>query len=150
MKAGIDLTGVPYLGSTPALADLLSGQIQVMFDTIPSSIEHIRAGRLIPLAVTGSTRLEVLPNVPVMSDFVPGYEAGSWFGICAPKNTPANIIDRLNEVINASLADPKIKARLADLGATVMSSSPGDFGAFINAETEKYAEVIQAAGIKRR
>ena len=110
----------------------------------------IRAGRLIPLAVTGSMRLEVLPDVPVMSDFVPGYEAGSWFGICAPKNPPADITDRLNEAINAGLTDPKIKARLADLGATGMYSSPTGFGAFINAETEKYAEVIWAAGIKRR
>ena len=150
MKTGIDMTGVPYLGSTPALADLLSGQVQVMFDTVPSSIDHIRAGRLIPLAVTGSIRLGVLPDVPKMSDFVPGYEAGSWFGICAPKNTPADITDRLNEAINAGLTDPKIKARLADLGATVMSSSPLDFGAFINTETEKYAEVIRAAGIKLR
>ncbi len=102
------------------------------------------------MAVTGSMRLEVLPDIPVMSDFVPGYEAGSWFGICAPKNTPADIIDRLNEAINAGLTDPKIKARLADLGATVMSNSPAGFGAFINAETEKYAEVIRAAGIKLR
>jgi len=148
LKAGVDMTGVPYLGSAPALADLLSGQVQVMFDSIPSSIGHIRAGRLIPLAVTSPMRSEVLPDIPVMSDFVPGYEGGSWFGICAPKNTPTDIVRTLNGAINAGLADAKVKARLADLGAVVMSNTPDDFGTFIRDETEKYRSVIQAAGIK--
>ncbi len=148
LKAGVDMTGVPYLGSAPALADLLSGQVQVMFDSIPSSIGHIRAGRLIPLAVTSPMPSEVLPDIPVMSDFVPGYEGGSWFGICAPKNTPTDIVRTLNGAINAGLADAKVKARLADLGAVVMSNTPDDFGSFIRDETEKYRSVIQAAGIK--
>ena len=150
MMAGVDLTLVPYLGSAPALADLLGGQVQVMFDPIPSSIAHIRSGKLIPLAVTTPARSEALPNVPVMRDFVPGYEAGSWFGIGAPNNTSADIVDRLNKEVNAGLADPKIKARLADLGATSISGSPADFGSFIASETEKYGKVIRAANIMVR
>ena len=150
MMAGIDLSLVPYLGSAPALADLLGGQVQVMFDPMPSSIGHIRAGKLIPLAVTSSTRSEALPDVPAMSDFVPGYEAESWFGIGAPANTPADIVNRLNGEVNAGLADPKIKARLADLGATAVPGSPADFGAFIVRETEKYGKVIRAAKITVR
>jgi tripartite-type tricarboxylate transporter receptor subunit TctC len=119
-----------------------------MFDPIPSSIGYIRTGKLIPLAVTSATRSEVLPDIPTMSDFVPGYEAGSWFGIGAPKNTPAHIVDRLNKEVSAGLADPKIKARLADLGATAMSGSPTDFSKFIADETERYGKVIRAANIK--
>lgn len=147
MMAGVDLTLVPYLGSVPALADLLGGKVQVMFDPIPSSIGYIRSGKLIPLAVTTPTRSAVLPNVPAMNDFVPGYEAGSWFGIGAPKNTPADIVNRLNAEVNAALADPKIKARFADLGATAVPGSPAEFGAFIARETEKYQKVIREAKI---
>lgn len=150
MMAGVDLSLVPYAGSAPALADLLGGQVQVMFDPMPSSIGYIRSGKLIPLAVTSLTRSEALPNVSAMSDFVPGYEAGSWFGICAPNNTPADIVNRLNTEVNAGLADPKIKARLADLGATAMPGSPADFGAFIARETEKYGKVIREAKITVR
>lgn len=150
MMAGVDLTLVPYLGSAPALADLLSGKVQAMFDPMPSSIGHIRNGALIPLAVTTPLPSEALPNVPAMSDFVPGYEAGSWFGLGAPRNTPADVIDRLNKEANAGLADSEIKARLAEMGATTMPGSPADFGAFIARETEKYAKVIQAANIKAR
>src|SRR6266851_635777 len=150
MMAGVDLSLVPYLGSAPALADLLGGQVQVMFDPMPSSIGHIRSGKLIALAVTTPTRSEALPNVPAMSDFVPGYEAGSWFGIGAPNSTPLDIVNRLNTEVNAGLADPKIKARLADLGATAVPGSPADFGAFIARETEKYGKVIRAAKITAR
>jgi len=147
MMAGVDLTLVPYLGSAPALADLLSGEVHAMFDPIPSSIAHIRSGRLIPLAVTSLTRSEALPNVPAMNGFVPGYEAGSWFGIGAPKNTPDSVISRLNEEVNAGLGDPKIKARLAELGATAIPQSPTDFGSFIASETERFAKVIRTAKI---
>ena len=150
MMAGVDLSLVPYAGSAPALADLLGGQVQVMFDPMPSSIGYIRSGKLIPLAVTTPTRSEALPNVSAMSDFVPGYEAGSWFGIGAPNKTPADIVNRLNTEVNAGLADPKIKARLADLGATAMPGSPADFGAFIVRETEKYRKVIREAKITVR
>ncbi len=150
MMAGVDLSLVPYAGSAPALADLLGGQVQVMFDPMPSSIGYIRSGKLIPLAVTTPTRSEALPNVSAMSEFVPGYEAGSWFGIGAPKNTPAGIVNRLNIEVNAGLADPKIKARLADLGATAMPASPADFGAFLARETEKYRKVIREAKITLR
>ncbi len=150
MMAGVDLSLVPYAGSAPALADLLGGQVQVMFDPMPSSIGYIRSGKLIPLAVTTPTRSEALPNVSAMSDFVPGYEAGSWFGIGAPNNTPADIVNRLNTEVNAGLADPKIKARLAELGATAMPGSPADFGAFIARETEKHRKVIREAKITVR
>ncbi|MEO5762001.1 MAG: tripartite tricarboxylate transporter substrate-binding protein [Vicinamibacteria bacterium] len=150
MLAGVDLSLVPYAGSAPALANLLGGQVQVMFDPMPSSIGYIRSGKLIPLAVTTATRSEALPNVSAMSDFVPGYEAGSWFGIGAPNKTPADIVSRLNTEVNAGLADPKIKARLAELGATAVPGSPADFGAFIARETEKYRKVIREAKITVR
>jgi tripartite-type tricarboxylate transporter receptor subunit TctC len=148
MMAGVDLAPVQYRGSGPALTDLIGGQVQVMFDALSSSIEHIRAGRLRPLAVTTATRLEVLPNIPTVDEFVPGYEAVVWQGIGAPKNTPAEIIDKLNKEINAGLADPKIKARLADLGSTALAGSPADFGRLIADETEKWGKVIRAANIK--
>ena len=119
-----------------------------MFDGIPSSIEHIRAGKLRALAVTTATRSEVLPDVPTVGDFVPGYEASVWYGVGAPKNTPAEIIDKLNKEINAALADPKIKARLADLGGTVLTGSPADFGKLIAEETEKWAKVVKFSGAK--
>jgi tripartite-type tricarboxylate transporter receptor subunit TctC len=145
---GIDMIHVPYRGTTPALTDLLAGQAQVMFDVTPSSTPHIKAGRLRALAVTTATRADVLPEVPVMGDFVPGYEASAWLGFGAPKDTPAAIIDVLNTEVNAGLADPMIKARFADLGATVLPGSPADFGKLIEAETEKWAKVIRAANIK--
>ena len=148
MMAGVDLSLVPYLGSAPALADLLSGKVQMMFDPIPSSIGHIRSGRLIPLAVTGLTRSDALPGIPVMSNFVNGYEAGSWFGIGAPKNTPAEIVNKLNTEVNAGLADAKIKERLAELGAIAVPATPADFSAFIARETDKYGRVIREAKIK--
>ena len=146
--AGVDMRHVPYRGSAPALIDLLSGQVQVMFDLMPASIGYIRAGRLRALAVTTATRSEALPDIPTVSEFVPGYEASTWNGIVVPRNTPAEIIEKLNNEINAGLADPKIKARLADLGATVLAGSSADFGKLIAEETEKWGKVIRAANIK--
>ena len=148
MMAGVNMVHVPYRGAAPALTDLLGGQVQVMFDPMPSSIEHIRAGKLRALAVTTATRSEALPDIPTVGEFVPGYEASAWFGIGAPKNTPAEIVDKLNKEINAGLADPKMKARLADLGGTPLVGSPAEFGKFIAEETEKWAKVIKFAGIK--
>jgi tripartite-type tricarboxylate transporter receptor subunit TctC len=148
MMTGVDMLLVPYRGGAPALTDLLAGQVQVMFDTLITSIEHVRAGRLRPLAVTAATPLEVLPEVPTVGDFVPGYEAASWQGVGAPRNTPVEIIDKLNRATNAGFADPRIKARIADLGYTVFASSPGDFGRFIVAYTEKWAKVIEFSGVK--
>ena len=148
MMAGVNMIHVPYRGGGPALTDLLGGQVQVMFPGTVASIEYIRAGRLRALAVTAATRSEALPGIPTMGEFVPGYEASQWFGIGAPKNTPAEIVDKLNDEINAGLADPKIKARLADLGGEVLALSPADFGKLIADETEKWAKVIKSAGIK--
>jgi tripartite-type tricarboxylate transporter receptor subunit TctC len=148
MMAGVDMIHVPYRGSGPALTDLLGGQVQVMFATMPSSIEYIRAGRLRALAVTTATRSEALPDVPTVGDFVPGYEASAAYGVGAPKNTPAEIVDRLNREINAGLADPKMKARLADLGGEVLAGSPADFGKLVAEETEKWAKVVKFSGAK--
>jgi tripartite-type tricarboxylate transporter receptor subunit TctC len=148
MMAGVEMVHVPYRGSTPALTDLLGGQVQVMFDATPSSLPHIRAGKLRPLAVTTATRMEILPDVPTVGEFVPGYEASIWFGVGAPKNTPTEIVDKLNKEINAGLADPNIKARLADLGGDVLALSPAEFGKLIADETEKWGKVIRAANIK--
>jgi tripartite-type tricarboxylate transporter receptor subunit TctC len=148
MMAGVNLVPVQYRSSGPALTDLMAGQVQVMFDPLGSSIEYIRAGRLRALAVTTATRSEALPDVPTVGDFVPGYEASLWQGIGAPKSTPPEIVDRLNKEINAALADPKIKARLADLGSTPLVSSPGDFAKLIASDTEKWGKVIRAANIK--
>jgi tripartite-type tricarboxylate transporter receptor subunit TctC len=145
---GIDMVHVPYRGTTPALTDLLAGQAQVMFDVTPSSTPHIKAGRLRALAVTTATRADVLPEVPVMGDFVPGYEASGWLGFGVPKDTPAAIIDMLNSEVNAGLADPMIKARFADLGATVLPGSPAEFGKLIADDTEKWGRVVKFAGIK--
>jgi tripartite-type tricarboxylate transporter receptor subunit TctC len=145
MMAGIDMVHVPYRGADPAITDLLGGQVQVLFD---NPIEHIRAGRLRALAVTTTTRSEALPGIPTLGEFVPGYDTSGWFGIGAPKDTPPEIIDKLNAEINAGLADPKIKARLADQGGMVLAGSPADFGKHISAETEKWAKVIKFAGIK--
>jgi tripartite-type tricarboxylate transporter receptor subunit TctC len=139
---------VPYRGVTPALTDLLGGQVQVIFDAVPSSIEYIKAGKLRPLAVTTATRWDGLPDLPTVSDFLPGYEATSWFGVGAPKNTPADIVEKLNNEVNAALADPRIKARLADLGGMVLSGSPADFAGLIAEETEKWGKVVKFAGAK--
>jgi len=147
MMAGVDLTLVPYLGSPPALAALLIGQVDAMFDPLPSSIGHIRGGKLRPLAVTSPTRSEALSKVPPMSDFVPGYEGGSWFGLGAPKNTPASIIRGLNAAANAGLGDLKIKARLAEIGGIATAQSPSEFAKFLAAETERFALVIRTAKI---
>jgi tripartite-type tricarboxylate transporter receptor subunit TctC len=148
MMTGINMLHVPYRGAAPALTDLIGGQVQVKFDVMASSIEHIRAGKLRALAVTTATRSEALPDVPNVGEFLPGFEASAWQGVGVPKNTPTEIVDRLNKEMNAALADPKIKARLADLGSSVFSSSPADFGRFIAAETEKWGKVIRTANIK--
>jgi tripartite-type tricarboxylate transporter receptor subunit TctC len=148
MMAGVDMTHVPYRGSAPALTDLLGGQVQVIFDVPVTLVEHIRTGKLRALAVGTASRAEALPDVPSMGDFLPGYEASAWFGVEVPKNTPPEIVDRLNKEINASLADATIKARLADLGATVFVASPAEFGKFIADETGKWGKVIRAANIK--
>jgi tripartite-type tricarboxylate transporter receptor subunit TctC len=145
---GVKMVHVPYRGQGPAMTDLLGGQVQVMFDPVVSSIAHIRAGKLRPLAVTTSMRSEALPDIPTVGEFVPGYEVIVWFGLGAPKATPAEIVEKLNKEINAGLADPKIKARLADLGAGPLALSPAEFGKFIADETEKWAKVIKFAGIK--
>jgi tripartite-type tricarboxylate transporter receptor subunit TctC len=148
MMAGIDMIHVPYRGGGPAQNDLLGGQAQVLFSTPSASIAYIRAGMLRPLAVTTATRSDTLPDIPTVGEFVPGYEATYWSGICAPKNTPAEIVDKVNREINVILADPKVIARLAELGAMVFASSPIDFGKLIADETEKWGKVIRAANIK--
>jgi tripartite-type tricarboxylate transporter receptor subunit TctC len=148
MMAGIDLLHVPYRGSGPMLTDLVGGQVQMAFDNLPASIEHIRAGKLRALAVGTAMRSEVLPNVPTVADFLPGYEASAWNGVGAPKGTPAEIIDKLNKEINAALADPRIKARIAELGAAIFPTSPSEFGKFVAEETDKWGKVIRAANIK--
>ena len=146
MMTGVKMTHVPYRGSAPALTDMIAGQVQVMFDNMPSSIAHIRAGKLRALAVTTEKRSEALPDVPTVADTVPGYEASAWFGMGAPKGTPPEIIAKLNKAINAALADPKIKARLAELGGMTMGGTPADFGKIIADETEKWAKVVKFAG----
>ena len=148
IMAGVNMTHVPYRGAAPALIGLIGGQVQVLFNPQLSSIEYIRAGKLRALAVTSAMRSEALPDVPTVADFVPGYEASSWTGIAAPKNTPAEIVDRLNKEINAALADPKMKAQFAALGAEPMPMTPTDFGKFIADETEKWGKVIRKANIK--
>jgi tripartite-type tricarboxylate transporter receptor subunit TctC len=148
MMTGVDIVHVPYRGGAPALTDVLAGQVQVIFSNMGASLEYIKSGKLRPLAVTTAMRAEALPDVPALGEFVPGYEASGWQGICAPMGTPAGIVDRLNLEINAALAEPRIKARLADLGGTVLAGSPTDFGRFIVEETEKWAKVIRFAGIK--
>jgi tripartite-type tricarboxylate transporter receptor subunit TctC len=148
ITTGIGMTYVPYRGLAPALSDLIGGQVHVIFSTVLSAIEYIRAGTLRALAVTTATRFELLPDIPIMSEFLPGFEASQWYGVGAPKNTPSDIIAKLNTEINAALADPKMKARLAELGGTVMSGTPADFGKLITDETEKWGKVIRAANIK--
>jgi tripartite-type tricarboxylate transporter receptor subunit TctC len=148
MTTGVNLVHVPYRGSAPALTDLLGGQVQVMFDNLPSSIEYVRTGKLRPLAVTTATRSPALPDIPTVGDFGPGFEASVWQGIGAPKNTPPGIIERLNKEINAALADPKVSAKLANLGSTALALSPAEFGQLIADETHKWGRVIRAANIK--
>src|SRR5262249_29811560 len=145
---GVDMVHVPYRGLGPAFNDLLAGQVQVAFPTTVSSIGYIRAGRLRALAVTAATRSEVLPGIPTVGEFVPGYEASQWFGIGSPKNTPTEIVEKLNKQINAALADPNMKTRLADLGGTVLAGSPADFSKLIAEETEKWGKVVRFTGIK--
>jgi tripartite-type tricarboxylate transporter receptor subunit TctC len=148
LMTGVEMLHVPYRGGALALRDLVGGQIQVMFDTMPECIELVRAGTLRPLAVTTATRSPVLPNLPAIGDFLPGYEASAWYGIGAPRNIPAEIVDMLNQEVNAGLADPKLKARLADLGGTVIAGSPGDFAKFVADDAEKWAKVVKFAGVK--
>ena len=148
MMADVNLVAVPYRGGGPALIDMLSGQVDVIFVPTAASIEYVRAGRLRALAVTSTTRIDALPDLPPTSDFVPGYEASSWYGIGAPRNTPAEIIQRLNKEINAGLAEPKIKARFADIGGTALPGSPADFAKVIAEDTEKWGKVIRTAHIK--
>jgi tripartite-type tricarboxylate transporter receptor subunit TctC len=148
MMAGVNMQHVPYRGAAPALTDLLGGQVHLMFDNMPSSIEHIRAGRLRPLAVTATARLEGLPDVPTVADFLPGFETSAWAGIGAPKNTPAEIIDQLNRETNAALADPKLKARVADLGGMVFPLSPAEYAKRVAEETEKWGKVVKFSGAR--
>jgi tripartite-type tricarboxylate transporter receptor subunit TctC len=148
MMTGVNLVHVPYRGAGPALVDLVGGQMQVMFASMSSSIEYVRAGKLRALAVTTATRSGALPDLPTVGDFVPGYEAPTWYGVGAPKNTPAEIVEKLNNEINAGLADPKLKARLADVGGDVLALSPADFAKLIAEETEKWGKVVRAANIK--
>src|SRR3954464_4561911 len=148
IMTGIDMAHVPYRSSGPALTDLFGGQVQVMFDAITSTIEHIRADRLRPLAVTSAPRSALLADTPVMSDFVPGYELSNWFGLGMPSHTPSEIVDRLNIAVNEGLADPGLKARFADLGGSMLPGSPADFGRLIADETAKWGKVIRTANIK--
>jgi tripartite-type tricarboxylate transporter receptor subunit TctC len=148
MMTGVNMVHVPYRGAGPAIADLVAGQVQVMFDNLPSSIGHIRSGNLRALAVTTAKRSDALPGIPTVAEFVPGYEASAFFGISAPKTTPPAIVGRLNAAINVVLADPKIKARIADLGGTALPGSPSDFGKLVADETEKWAKVVKFSGAK--
>jgi tripartite-type tricarboxylate transporter receptor subunit TctC len=148
MMTGVDMVHVPYRGAGPALTDLIAGQVHVYFTALPEAIEHIRVGKIRALAVTTAAQSEVLPDTPTLSGVLPGFEASFWAGFGAPKSTPTEIVDNLNKAINAGLADPEIKSRLAELGGTVLVGSPADFGKLIAAETEKWAKVIRAANIK--
>jgi tripartite-type tricarboxylate transporter receptor subunit TctC len=148
MMTGVDFVHVPYRGASPAITSLLGGQVQVLFEPLPASIQYIKSGQLRALAVTTAARSEALPDVPAVGEFVPGYEASGWSGVCAPRNTSMEIIERLNKTINAGLADPKMRARFADLGATTLAGSSGSFGTLIAEETEKWGKVIRAANIK--
>jgi tripartite-type tricarboxylate transporter receptor subunit TctC len=148
LMTGVNMVHIPYRGTAPAVTDLIAGQVQVMFDNLPGSIEYVRAGMTRALAVTTTARSDALPDVPTVADFVPGYEVGAWFGLGAPKNTAKEIIDRLNEEINAAFADAKMKGRLKDLGGTALAGSPADFGKVISDETEKWGNVVRAASIK--
>ena len=148
IMTGVDILHVPYRGAAAALTDLIAARVQVYFDLMPNSIAHVRSGKVRPLAITTTTRSGALPDLPSVGDFVPGYEVNTWFGVGAPRGTPADIVDKLNEEINAALADPQMKARLAELGGTVLAGTPADFKKLIADETEKWARVIRAANIK--
>ncbi|MEA2928836.1 MAG: hypothetical protein QOG38_1264, partial [Hyphomicrobiales bacterium] len=148
MMTGVDMIHVPYRGGALALTDMIGGQVQVMFDNIPTAAEFVRSGKLRGLAVTGATRSEVLPELPTVAEFVPGYEATSWYGLGAPKGTPLEIIDKLNREVAAILTDPKLKARFLELGATPLTGSPADFGKLVADETEKWAKVVKFSGAK--
>ena len=148
MMAGVNMIHVPYRGAGPALIDMLGAQVDVMFATTTTAVEYIRDGKLRALAVTTASRWEGLPDIPTVGDFLPGYEASQFYGLGAPKNTPAEIVDKLNREINAGIADPKLRARLADLGGTALAGSPTDFGKLIADETEKWGKVIRAANMK--
>jgi tripartite-type tricarboxylate transporter receptor subunit TctC len=148
LMTGVDMVHVPYRGAAPALTDLIGGQVQVKFDTITSSIEYIRSGKLRALAVSTATRSEALSDIPTVGEFLSGFEASGWQGVGVPKNTPAEIVEKLNKEINAGLSNPKLKARFADLGATMFAGSPAEFGQLIADETEKWSKVIRAANIK--
>ena len=145
---GVNLVHVPYRGTSPALVDLMAGQVQVMFDVVASSKEYINTGQLRALAVTTTQRSDTLPNVPPLADFVPGYEASAWGGMSAPKNTPPEIVNRLNAEINKGLADPGVKAQLAAVGAVGLPGSPADFGKFLADDTDKWGKVVKFAGVK--
>jgi tripartite-type tricarboxylate transporter receptor subunit TctC len=148
MMTGVSMQHVPYRGSVAGLTDLMSGQVQVMFDNLPSSIEHIRAGRIRALAVTPATRSAALPDIPTVGETVPGYEASAFFGVGAPKGTPREIVDLINKHVNEAMRDPAVKARLDDLGGISIAGSPEDFGQIIAAETEKWSRVVKAANLK--
>jgi len=146
MLTGINMVHVPYRGGAPALTDLIAGQVHVMFDNVPTSAEHIKAGKLRGLAVTSTARSEVLPDLPTVADFLPGYEASAWYGLGVPKNTPGEVIDKINKATNAILADPKSQARFAELGASLLPGSSADFGKLIAEETEKWGKVVEFSG----
>ena len=148
MMAGVDMVHVPYKGAGPALIDLLGGQVQVMFDTMPGSIQNIKAGKVRALAVTTASRAEALPELPTVGDFVPGYESSQWYGLGAPATTPAEIVDKLNKEVNGALADPKLRAQLFEIGGTPLAGSPADFGKLISQDTEKWAKVVKFSGAK--
>jgi tripartite-type tricarboxylate transporter receptor subunit TctC len=148
MMTGVNIVHVPYRGGGPALIDLMSGRVQLMYDNVPTSLQYIKAGKLRALAVTSAERAAVLPELPVVADFVPGYEASAWYGLAAPKGTPSAIVERLNREVNAILAQPDVKKQLADLGASLLPGSASDFGKLIVDETEKWGKVIRFAGIK--
>jgi tripartite-type tricarboxylate transporter receptor subunit TctC len=148
MMAGVDLLHVPYRSQPQVLTDLIGGQVQVTFDPIVNSIEHIRAGRLRALAVTTASRSELLPDIPAIGEFLTGYEASAWHGICAPRNTTAELVELLNKQINAGLADPRVKTRIADLGYEAYATSSTEFAKFINDETDKWAKIVKISGAK--
>jgi tripartite-type tricarboxylate transporter receptor subunit TctC len=148
MLTGTDMVHVPYRGGAPALTDLIAGQVHVMFDNIPTCAEHVKSGKLRGLAVTSTTRSEVLPDLPLVADFLPGYEASAWYGLAAPKGTPPDIVDRLNKAVNEILADPKAKARFTEIGAILLPGSAADFGKLVADETEKWGKVVKFAGAK--